>query len=157
VVTTLQNVRRLAVELRPSALDDFGLVPAVERLASTVAEQSGTVVDVEAQLGDARLPAEAETALYRIVQEALTNVVKHASARRVSITLVQKGAAAVVVVEDDGGGFDPGATRPGALGLVGMRERVALVGGRLTVESSPGVGTTLVAEVPLAGAERSAR
>jgi signal transduction histidine kinase len=157
VVTTLQNVRRLAVELRPSALDDFGLVPAVERLASTVAEQSGTVVDVEAQLGDARLPAEAETALYRIVQEALTNVVKHASARRVSITLVQKGAAAVVVVEDDGGGFDPGATRPGALGLVGMRERVALVGGRLTVESSPGAGTTLVAEVPLAGAERSAR
>jgi two-component system, NarL family, sensor histidine kinase DevS len=153
VVTTLQNVRRLAVELRPSALDDFGLVPAVERLASTIAEQAGPIVDVEAQLGDVRLPPEAETALYRIVQEALTNVVKHASAQRVSITLVHKGATAVVVVEDDGNGFDPAETRPGALGLVGMRERVALVGGRLTVESTPGRGTTLVAEVPVADAE----
>jgi signal transduction histidine kinase len=148
VVTTLQDVRRLAVELRPSALDDFGLVPAVERLAATVAEQSGPAVDVEAQLGGARLPAEAETVLYRIVQESLTNIVKHASAARVSITLVRKGGSAVVVVEDDGSGFDPGALREGALGLAGMRERVALVGGRLTVESSPGAGTTLVAEVP---------
>jgi signal transduction histidine kinase len=148
VVTTLQDVRRLAVELRPSALDDFGLVSAVERLAATVAEQSGTVVDVEAQLGGVRLRAEAETVLYRIVQESLTNIVKHASAARVSITLVHKGGSAVVVVEDDGRGFDPCAIREGALGLAGMWERVALVGGRLTVESSPGAGTTLVAEVP---------
>jgi signal transduction histidine kinase len=147
VVTTLQDVRRLAVELRPSALDDFGLVPAVERLASTVSEQSGPIVDVEARLGEERLPPDVETALYRIVQEALTNVVKHASAARVSITLVRKGRSALVVVEDDGRGFDVEATRPGALGFVGMRERVALVGGRLTVESSPGAGTTLVAEV----------
>ena len=153
VVTTLQDVRRLAVELRPSALDDFGLVPAVERLAATLAEQAGPVVDVEAQLGDTRLSPGAETALYRIVQEALTNVVKHASAQRVSITLVHKGATAVVVIEDDGNGFDPAETRPGALGLVGMQERVALVGGRLTVESTPGGGTTLVAEVPVEDTE----
>jgi two-component system, NarL family, sensor histidine kinase DevS len=150
VVSTLQAVRRLAVELRPSALDDFGLVPAVERLAATLAEHSELVVDVEARLGRPRLPAEAETALYRIVQEALTNVVKHASARRVSITLVRKEGSAVVVVEDDGQGFEPASTRTGALGVVGMRERVELVGGRLTVESSPGAGTTLVAEVPVA-------
>ena len=149
VVSTLQDVRRLAVELRPSALDDFGLVPAVERLSTTLSEHSGLGIDVEAQLGGHRLPAEAETALYRIVQEALTNVVKHASARHVSITLVRKEGSAVVVVEDDGEGFEPGSTRAGALGLVGMRERVALVGGRLKVESSPGTGTTLVAEVPL--------
>ena len=149
VVSTLQDVRRLAVELRPSALDDFGLVPAVERLAATLAEQSELAVDVEARLGEHRLPAEAETALYRIVQEALTNVVKHASAARVSITLVRKEGSAVVVVEDDGRGFEPGSTRAGALGVVGMRERVELVGGRLTVESSPGAGTTLVAEVPV--------
>jgi signal transduction histidine kinase len=157
VVRTLQDVRRLAVELRPSALDDFGLVPAVERLAATFAEQSGPTVDVEAQLGEARLPKDAETALYRIVQEALTNVVKHASARHVSITLVQNGETAVLVVEDDGNGFDPGETRADALGLVGMRERLALVGGRLTVESTPGVGTTLVAEVPVAEGARPAR
>ena len=149
VVSTLQDVRRLAVELRPSALDDFGLVPAVERLAATLAEHSELSVDVEARLGDRRLPPEAETALYRIVQEALTNVVKHASAARVSITLVRKEGSAVVVVEDDGRGFEPGSTRAGALGVVGMRERVELVGGRLTVESSPGAGTTLVAEVPV--------
>ena len=149
VVTTLQDVRRLAVELRPSALDDFGLVAAIERLAGTLAEQSELVVDLEARLGDQRLPAEAETALYRIVQEALTNVVKHASARRVSITLVRKEGFAVVVVEDDGQGFEREATRAGSLGFVGMRERVELVGGRLTVESAPGAGTTIVAEVPV--------
>jgi signal transduction histidine kinase len=135
------------VELRPSALDDFGLVPAVERLAATVSE-SGPAVDVAAQLGGTRLAADAETVLYRIVQESLTNVVKHASADHVSITLVRKGPAAVVVVEDDGTGFDPAGLRDGALGIAGMRERVALVGGRLTIESSPSRGTTLVAEVP---------
>ena len=81
------------------------------------------------------------------MQEALTNVLKHASAHRVSITLVRKEGSAVVVVEDDGEGFRPDDVREGALGFVGMRERVELVGGRLTVESSPGVGTTLVAEV----------
>ncbi|HET7515605.1 MAG TPA: GAF domain-containing sensor histidine kinase [Gaiella sp.] len=147
VASTLQDVRRLAVELRPSALDDFGLVPAVERLASNLSEQSDLVVDLEAQLGDERLPTEAETALYRIVQEALTNVVKHAAAHRVSITLVRKEASAVVVIEDDGQGFDAEAVREGALGFTGMRERVELVGGRLTVETSPRAGTTLVAEV----------
>jgi signal transduction histidine kinase len=147
VVATLQDVRRLAVELRPSALDDFGLGPAVERLAATVSE-SGPAVDVAAQLGGTRLAADAETVLYRIVQESLTNVVKHASADHVSITLVRKGPAAVVVVEDDGTGFDPAGLRDGALGIAGMRERVALVGGRLTIESSPSRGTTLVAEVP---------
>ena len=103
-----------------------------------------------ARLGDARLAPETETVLYRIVQESLTNIVKHAAAGHVSITLVRKGASAVVVVEDDGSGFDPEEIRAGALGIAGMQERVALVGGRLTLESSPGAGTTLVAEVPAA-------
>ena len=157
VVATLQDVRRLAVELRPSALDDFGLVPAVERLAATVSAPSGPTVDVEANLGEERLPPETETVLYRIVQEALTNIVKHASAGHVSITLVRKGASAVVVVEDDGKGFDPAELRAGSLGIAGMRERVGLVGGRLTIESSPGAGTTLVAEVPAGRSGEPAR
>jgi signal transduction histidine kinase len=156
VVSTLQDVRRLAVELRPSALDDFGLVPALERLAATLGERSGPAVDFEARLGDERLPAAVETAVYRIVQEALTNVTKHAGARRVSITLVRKEGSAVAVVEDDGRGIDPEAAHEGALGLVGMRERVALVGGRLTIESAPGSGTTVVAEVPVASATADA-
>ena len=154
VVATLQDVRRLAVELRPSALDDFGLVPAVERLAATVSAPSGPTVDVAARLGDTRLGQETETVLYRIVQESLTNIVKHAAAGHVSITLVRKAASAVVVVEDDGSGFDPDGIRDGALGIAGMRERVALVGGKLTLETSPGAGTTLVAEVPAPGARR---
>ena len=149
VVSTLQDVRRLAVELRPTALDDFGLAPAVQRLADTFREQSGLQVDLESQLGEERLPSEVETALYRVVQEALTNIVKHADAGRVSILLSRKDGSVVAVVEDDGSGFDPGASREDALGLAGMRERAALVGGRLQIESAVGAGTTLVAEVPL--------
>jgi signal transduction histidine kinase len=148
VVSTLQDVRRLAVELRPSALDDFGLVPAVERLTDTFREQSGLQVELEAQLGEERLPSLAETTLFRVIQEALTNIVKHADAQRVSILLQRKTGAVVAVVEDDGTGFDPAATPADALGLAGMRERVALAGGRLQVESASGAGTTLVAEVP---------
>ena len=148
VVSTLQNVRRLAVELRPSALDDFGLVPAVERLTSTFRDQSGLTVDLEAQLGEERLTRDAETTLYRVIQEALTNIAKHAGAGRVSILLQRKDGAVVAVVEDDGSGFDPSATRSDSLGLAGMRERVSLAGGRLQVESRPGFGTTVVAEVP---------
>jgi signal transduction histidine kinase len=148
VISTLQDVRRLAVELRPSALDDFGLVPAVERLTDTFREQSGLAVDLEAQLGEERLPTEAETTLYRVIQEALTNIAKHSAASRVSILLQRKNSSVVAVVEDDGNGFDPRDTRPDALGLAGMSERLSLAGGRLQVESSPGSGTTVVAEVP---------
>ena len=149
VVSTLQDVRRLAVELRPSALDDFGLAAAVERLAETFRVQTGIEVDLEAQLGDERLPSEVETALYRIVQEALTNVVKHAGAARVSILLTHRDASVAAVIEDDGAGFDPASVGDDVLGLVGMRERVGLVGGRLRIEAFEGAGTTIVAEVPL--------
>jgi signal transduction histidine kinase len=148
VVETLQDVRRLAVELRPKALDDFGLVAALERLAETFAEQTGIGVHVEAALGDARLTPEVETAVYRIVQEALTNVIKHAQAGTVSLVLTRKGDRVVTVIEDDGRGFDPAQADDARLGLVGMRERIALVDGRLSVESRPGEGTTIVAEVP---------
>jgi signal transduction histidine kinase len=149
VVGTLQDVRRLAVQLRPKALDDFGLVAAVERLVQTFSEATAIRVDVEAQLGDKRLPAEVETTLYRIVQEALTNIVKHAGASRVSILLVRSSGSATVVIEDDGQGFDPAKLREDGMGIIGMRERVELHEGRLTVESTPGSGATLVAEVPL--------
>ena len=148
VVATLQDVRRLAVELRPKALDDFGLVPALERLASTFQEHTGIAVHFEERLSAQRLPEETETALYRIVQEVLTNIVKHAHARTVSILLLRRASRVTAVIEDDGRGFDLGRAREDGLGLVGMRERVGLVGGRLTIESSEGTGTTLVVEVP---------
>jgi len=149
VVRTLQDVRRLAVELRPKVLDDFGLVPALERLTETFGEQTGIQVRFESGLSGERLPAEVETALYRIVQESLTNIVKHARAGNISIALTRKPAAVAVVVEDDGDGFDPADIREGGYGLEGMRERVGLLDGRLQVESGEGVGTTLVAEIPL--------
>jgi signal transduction histidine kinase len=148
VVTTLQDVRRLAVELRPKALDDFGLVPALERLVETFREQTGIEVDLEPRLGDERLPSDVETTLYRITQEALTNVVKHADAKRVSIVLTRRDGSISTVIEDDGRGFSEEQGSGNRLGLLGMRERVALVDGRLTVESSPGSGTMLSIEVP---------
>ena len=148
VVQTLQDVRRLAVELRPTALDDFGLPTALERLASSFAEQTGAAVELESRLGDDRLPAEVETVLYRIVQEALTNVVKHAQADRVSIVLRRKDGSVTAVIEDDGRGFDRSDAGEG-FGLVGMKERVELVKGRLEIETSRGKGTTLVVEVPV--------
>ncbi len=149
VVQTLQDVRRLAVELRPTALDDFGLAAALERLASTFSEQTGTKVELESGLGDDRLPSDVETVLYRIVQEALTNVVKHAQAEHVSIVLQRKGGAVTTVIEDDGRGFSGDDQKDGGLGLVGMKERVELVNGRLEIESAEGAGTTLVVEVPV--------
>jgi chemotaxis family two-component system sensor kinase Cph1 len=149
VVATLQDVRRLAVQLRPKALDDFGLEPALERLVQTFSESSGINVDLEAQLGDARLPTEVETTIYRIVQEALTNVVKHAEGTNVSILLVRRDNTVTVVIEDDGRGFELDEVRSDSLGLEGMRERVTLHDGRLTIETAPGSGTTLRFEVPL--------
>ena len=148
VVETLHDVRRLAVELRPKVLDDYGLVAALERLTQTVAEQTGLAFDLEAQLGDERLPSEIETALYRMVQEALTNVVKHGQAGRVSIILARSQGSVTAVVEDDGRGFETDRIYEG-LGLDGMRERLALLGGRLKIESRRGAGTTLAGEVPL--------
>src|SRR5262245_44339109 len=113
VVSTLQDVRALAVELRPAALDDFGLVPAVERLVDTFRDQSGIRVDLETNLGDERLPTDAETTIYRIVQEALTNIVKHAQATHVSVLLTRRDGQIAAVVEDDGRGFDPEAVEIG--------------------------------------------
>ena len=147
VVETLHDVRRLAVELRPKALDDFGLVAALERLRDTFSEQTGMRVDLEPQLGG-RLPSDVETALYRIVQEALTNIVKHAQASSVSIVLTRTDRAVTAVIEDDGRGFSPDERADG-LGLLGMDERLALLGGKLKIESRPGAGATIVAEVPL--------
>jgi len=98
------------------------------------------------------LPPSLETTLYRVVQEALSNIVKHAAAERVSIVVSQRGGTVAATVDDDGRGFDEGAVRADALGLTGMRERLALVGGTLELESAPGRGTTVAAQVPLAPA-----
>ncbi|HEY7538270.1 MAG TPA: GAF domain-containing sensor histidine kinase [Gaiellaceae bacterium] len=148
VASALENVRRLTTELRPPALDDFGLAPALDRLTTMVADRSGVDVQLNVSLPEGALAPDQETAIYRIVQEALTNVVKHAHAGIVSVVVTGGDGAVRVVIEDDGVGFSPGRVRDGALGLAGMRERVGLLGGRLDVDASPGRGTALVVELP---------
>jgi PAS domain S-box-containing protein len=145
-----REVHHLALELRPTALDDLGLPAALANYVEVWAERSGVEADFHAAgPAEGRLPAPVETALYRVVQEALTNVLRHSAARRVSVVLMRSAAQASAVVEDDGGGFDADAVAGHRLGILGMRERAALVGGTLTVESGPGRGTTVIARVPL--------
>ena len=150
-----REMHHLALELRPTALDDLGLQTALGNYVEEWSGRSGVGVDFHSTgLDEKRLPSPIETALYRVVQEGLTNVLKHAQARRVSLILQCSSDQVLAIVEDDGRGFDAEAaisTRGprGRLGLLGMRERVALVGGTLTIESTPGRGTTLFARIPL--------
>jgi signal transduction histidine kinase len=150
------KVGRIAWDLRPAILDDYGLDSAVARLVAKIAQRSGLTIDFEfagAEPGQDRLPGAVELALYRVAQEALTNVVRHAHATRASVVFVRREHEMTLVVEDDGHGFDWDAIRarpePGRLGLTGMRERLALVGGQLVVDAAPGDGTSLKATVPL--------
>lgn len=152
----LSEVRRLAWRLRPVALDELGLVAALEQYAAEYARSWRLAVDVQARgLNSDRLPAPVETALYRIVQEALTNTAKHAGAQNVSIVVQRHAVSVQVIVADDGCGFDvevalkPGGSRT-RLGLHGMRERATLLNGSVTIESTPGEGTTVYAWIPLA-------
>jgi signal transduction histidine kinase len=150
VADALRRTRQLAFELRPTVLDDLGLAPAVQRLTADLAERSGLTVDVAVDGLPPReqLSSEISTVVYRVVQEALTNVVRHARASNVSVSLTAHGGRLRAVVEDDGDGFDP-AAQTGQLGLQGMRERTELVGGTLQVVSSPGSGVSVVLDVPL--------
>jgi len=151
---TLDDIGRLARGLHPGALDDHGLVAAATQYLSDFTSSYGIPVEqgVEDQLE--RLPPEVEITLYRILQEALTNVARHARARSVRATLRRIDAGVELIVVDDGVGFrvEPvrSPRRPGGLGLHGMRERASMLGGELTVASRPGAGTTVTARIPLA-------
>jgi GAF domain-containing protein/two-component sensor histidine kinase len=149
--STLENIGRLAFALRPSALDELGLVPALKDLSGGLEEQGGPEVELELDLPPGRrLPATLETAIFRITQEALTNVVKHAEAKTVHIGLASRERSVVLTIEDDGRGFAREQVTGGGLGLVGIRERVASVNGALEIESKRGAGTRLTVEIPLA-------
>jgi PAS domain S-box-containing protein len=150
-----QEVHRIALELRPTALDDWGLETALTNYAAAWSRRTRVPVQSRFVGTDRRrLPPPVETALYRTVQEALTNVLKHARAGRVSLIVERRPDHVLAIVEDDGRGFDVeavmGAPDVGTrLGLLGMQERVALVGGTLEIESSPGGGTSLFVRIPL--------
>jgi len=143
----VNTVRNMALLLRPSMLDDLGLVPALEWQAREVSRRTEMEVDVHAQNVSEKLPDEYKICIYRIVQEALNNAARHASSRTGSITVAQDSQKIRVSIVDRGCGFD--ARRVRGLGLVGMDERVKRLGGTLTIESSPGQGTTVKAELPM--------
>jgi signal transduction histidine kinase len=144
---TVDAVRDLALSLRPSMLDDLGLVPALEWQAREVGRRSGLDVQVHAKDSAGELPDAYRTCIYRVAQEALRNCVRHAGAKHVRVGLERGKHAVVLRVEDDGNGFRP--TRVRGLGLLGMEERTAQLGGRLRIQSEPGRGTVVAAEIPL--------
>jgi signal transduction histidine kinase len=150
---TLEDVHRLAVELRPVLLDDLGLVAAAQKYIENYSRQYGLPVDIDfAGLSRERFRPEVEIALYRILQEALTNIVKHAQAGQVRVSLTKTRGRLSLSVADNGVGFDPAAVQSGGgacLGIHGMRERMATLGGAFSIRSAPGGGTTILAEAPL--------
>jgi two-component system sensor histidine kinase UhpB len=155
----LDSVRRMAMGLRPASLDDLGLLPALESYAGQFSQSKSIALSMEVEGIGRRLPRDVELVLYRVVQEALTNVSKHASATTALVQVTRRGNEVTLVVEDDGDGFDPGELSPtqgSGLGLFGMRERLTLVGGVVEVESEKGKGTRIVARVPLDKKSREA-
>ncbi len=149
VAGVMENLHRLSANLRPASLDRYGLVAALEQFTGDFQDHGGLRVDfISAGLDVERLPSAVETALYRIVQEAVTNAARHAQATRVGVILEKRGERVVAVVEDNGRGFDVDeALRRGQLGLLGMRERAEMLGGTLSIESAPGSGTAVFVEI----------
>lgn len=155
IARALDDVRRMAMDLRPTLLDDLGLAPAVEAHARDMAERWNIHVRFHSSGIDQRLPTEVELVAYRIVQEALTNVVKHAGATEADISVERRGPALRIAVQDNGRGFpvdETLASKDRGLGLFGMDERASLVGGTIEIASAPGLGTTVTAIIPVAKA-----
>ncbi|MBI4312804.1 MAG: sensor histidine kinase [Chloroflexi bacterium] len=155
---TLADLRRLTVALRPAALDDLGLVPAIRRYAELYLAPAGIECLVEEEGMPSRFDPSLETVIYRVVQEAINNVARHSDARRVAIHLQCRGGALIVTVKDNGRGFNFTADiLEHGVGLQGMQERASLAGGKLEVESQPGTGTTISLEIPLTDGVRGRR
>ncbi len=148
---TVASVRRMATELRPLMLDDLGLNAAIEWLAEGWSRRMGVAVQLKLQAADSALDDALSIALYRMVQEALTNIARHAHATQVAIELRQAGAEVLLTVDDDGTGFDETAMhREGSFGLMGMRERALVLGGQLSIGKSPAGGARVGVRLPLA-------
>jgi signal transduction histidine kinase len=148
------DVRRLAGGMRPAMLDDHGLDTALARYVKEVSERSGLDIDYQSTCppGRERLPGRIEVTLFRIAQESLANVLRHAEARRASVVLLRQPRDVTLLVEDDGRGFDPAIIQDKGdrcIGIIGMKERVALLGGDFVIQAAPGGGTTIRARIPL--------
>jgi two-component system NarL family sensor kinase len=148
---SLKEARRSVLDLRAAELEGRSLVEALSALTQEWQAQAGLPLAFEAVSGHRPLPVRIEMGLYRIAQEALTNVARHADAGRVMLRLVSTPGLVRLTVEDDGRGFDPARVPPGRYGLIGLNERAKLLGGTLRLDSSPGAGTCLEVEIPLEG------
>jgi len=145
-------VRRIAAELRPGVLDDLGLAAAVEWQASEFQKRTGIKLHVRTALSDRTLPTEITTALFRVFQESLTNVARHAAAKKVRVSLREEAGRISLEVSDDGRGItEADMSKAGAFGLLGMRERLAPLRGRCDIRGAPGQGTTVSISVPFDG------
>jgi PAS domain S-box-containing protein len=151
---TIQSVRRIATELRPGILDDLGLVAAVEWAAEEFAARSGTRLRLDLPGEDLAIDQESATAIFRIFQETLTNVTRHAEATQVDVHLGKEGDSIVLDVRDNGRGMKEELTTAGSLGILGMRERALLLKGKLTIHSAPGAGTSVTVWIPTRAADR---
>jgi signal transduction histidine kinase len=150
--TTIQSVQRIASQLRPALLDDFGLEAAIEWQVQEWKERMGVRCDYVSSLGDVALSPQQSTAVFRILQEALTNISRHAAASRISILLEENAGYLILEVQDDGGGIKERRTSVAnvkSLGVLGMQERARLVGGEATINSIHGKGTTVTVRIPL--------
>ena len=152
-----RGLHSVAVRLRPKTLDDFGLDAALSTYTDEWSRRTGIAVDLHTDHNPQRLPMVVESAIYRVIQEALTNVARHSGATRAGIVVERRDGNVVAIIEDSGRGFDTSATQPtnvrvgGGLGLLGVRERASLLGGSIDIESSPGGGTTLFVRIPING------
>jgi PAS domain S-box-containing protein len=152
----LENLHRLAMDLHPATLDHLGLVATLRQYAESFGAQHDLILQFETVGfdGEQRLGPTIETNLYRIVQEALANVARHAQASQADVLLERRGGKIVIIVEDNGVGFDPETKKlANRLGLLGMRERAEMMGGKLEIESAPGAGTTIYVEIPYEGSD----
>lgn len=150
VRNALYEVRRIIYDLRPMALDDLGLVPTLKKYLQTIEEyHSDTKISFVSMGNEKRLPAKFEVALFRLVQESVQNAIKHAEAREIKVKLELTRNSISVVVKDDGKGFDMNLDKPESFGILGMKERVELLQGQLSIDSKIGRGTIVIIQVPL--------
>lgn len=150
VRNALYEVRRIIYDLRPMALDDLGLVPTLRKYLQTIEEYHSTTKITYINMGEERrLPAKYEVALFRLVQESVQNALKHADAKEIKVKLELTKTAVSVVIKDDGKGFDVNQKKSESFGIIGMRERIEILDGQLTIDSKDGKGTVVIIQVPL--------
>ncbi|ALC88779.1 histidine kinase [Bacillus sp. FJAT-18017] len=150
VRNSLYEVRRIIYDLRPMALDDLGLVPTLKKYLQTMEDYHKTVkITFQNLRADRRLPSKYEVALFRLIQESVQNALKHADANEIQVKLEMRETAITIVIQDNGKGFDPKKRKYGSFGIIGMKERVDLLGGQFAISSKPGQGAAVIIQVPI--------